>query len=154
MYHQAFVSYINRVQTYPKQSKLLVLTFFFAIFISSIYISKDQFTFLSVRPSVCVRYVWKGGVHTVRTENKKKYFKNAQSPIIDGRLLDRPDRRYGNPLKPDRTHDDVGKKLGQCDRRQISANFPRPYGSISFDFRRIRRYDVTTKPSLKPAYKS
>jgi len=33
-------------------------------------------------------------------------------------------------------------------RRRISANFPYPEGSISFDsfdFRRIRRYDVTTK---------
>ncbi len=40
------------------------------------------------------------------------------------------------------------QKLGRCDRRRISANFPHPEGSISFDsfdFRRIRRYDVTTK---------
>ena len=42
-------------------------------------------------------------------------------------------------------------KLGQCDRRPISANFPCPEGSISFDsfdsfdFRPTRRYDVTTK---------
>ena len=44
--------------------------------------------------------------------------------------------------KPDWTRDKVGEKLGQCDRRQISANFPYPKGSISFDyfdFQRIRR---------------
>ncbi len=51
----------------------------------------------------------------------KKYFKNAESRIIDGHLSDQPDREHGNPLKPDRTLDDVGKKLDQCDRHRISA---------------------------------
>ena len=40
------------------------------------------------------------------------------------------------------------QRLGQCDRRRISANFPYPEGLSSFDsfdFRRIHRYDVTTK---------
>ena len=56
-----------------------------------------------------------------------------QSPIIDGLLSDKPDREHDNSTKPDRTRDDVGKKLGQCDRR-ISAIFIRPKRSISFDF--------------------
>ncbi len=63
-------------------------------------------------------------------------------------LSDQPDRQHGNPLKPDRTRDDVGKKLGQCDRRRIPANSPRPKRSISFDsldFWRIRRWGVLTK---------
>ncbi len=37
-----------------------------------------------------------------------------------------PDRDPDNPLKPDRTRDDVGKKLGRCDRGPISVNSPRP----------------------------
>ena len=49
---------------------------------------------------------------------------NAQSPTIDGPLSDQPDRDLGKLPKPDRTRDDAGKKLGQCDRRRISANFP------------------------------
>ena len=66
---------------------------------------------------------------------------------MEGRFSDRPDREHGNPLKPVRTRDDVEKKLDRRDRL-ISTNFPYPEGSISFnsfDFRRIRRYDVTTK---------
>ena len=67
---------------------------------------------------------------------------NTESPVIDSPLTDQPDREHGNPLKLDRTRDDIGKKIGQHDRRRISANFPRPKGSISldsFDSRRIRR---------------
>ena len=67
---------------------------------------------------------------------------------MEGRSSDRPDREHGNPLEPVRTRDDVEKQLGRCDRRRISANFPYREGSISFDsfdFRRIRRYDVTTQ---------
>ena len=51
-----------------------------------------------------------------------KYTINAGSRIIDGSLLDQPDREHGNPLKPDRTRDHAGKKLGQSDPRRISAN--------------------------------
>ena len=43
---------------------------------------------------------------------------------MDDPFSDKPDRRHGIPLKPDRTRDDLGQKLGQCDRRQISVNFP------------------------------
>lgn len=46
----------------------------------------------------------------------KKYRKNVESRIINGSLSDRPDREHGNPLKPDRTHDDAGIQLGQYDR--------------------------------------
>ena len=60
---------------------------------------------------LCVRYVSNGGVPAVRAKCVKKYPKNAQSPTIDGLLSDRPDREHGNPLKPDRTRDDVGKNL-------------------------------------------
>lgn len=41
-------------------------------------------------------------------------------------VSDQPDRKYVNPLKADRTCDDMGKKLGQCDRHRISANFSLP----------------------------
>ena len=64
---------------------------------------------------------------------------------MEGPFSNRPDREHGNPLKPVRARDDVDKTLDQCDRRRISTI---PEGSISFDsfdFRRIRRYDVTTK---------
>ena len=44
----------------------------------------------------------------------KKYPKNMQVPIIDDRLPDRPDRGHGSSQKPDRTCDDVGKRIGQC----------------------------------------
>lgn len=55
----------------------------------------------------------KGAVHSkmrifnVRAENVQKYPKNAELRIIDG-----------NQLKPNRTRDDVGDKLGQYDRQQ------------------------------------
>ena len=51
-----------------------------------------------------------------------------------------------NPLKPDRSRDDK-LKLGQCDRRRISANFSYPEESISFNSfdlmsnTKIGRYD-------------
>ncbi len=54
----------------------------------------------------------------------KKYFKNAESPIIDGPLSEQPDREHGNPIKPNRNRDVEGIKLGKYNRRQISANFP------------------------------
>ena len=41
---------------------------------------------------------------------------------MKGRFLDQPDRAYGNPLRPVRTHDDLDKQLDQCDRRLNSAN--------------------------------
>ncbi len=44
----------------------------------------------------------------------KKNSKNAQSPTTDGRFPDKPDRRYGNPLKPDRTCDDVDENLANA----------------------------------------
>ncbi len=69
----------------------------------------------------------------------EKKLKNAQSPIIDT-PSDRPDRQHGNPLKPDRTRDDEGKKLGQCDRCRITANFPHPrFPSIPSMLWRIQR---------------
>ena len=67
---------------------------------------------------------------------------------MEGRFSDQPDREHGNPLERVRTRDDVDKKLDQCDRRRVWANFLRSKQSISFDsfeLRRIRRYDVTTK---------
>lgn len=46
-------------------------------------------------------------IFNVRAENVQKYPKNAELRIIDG-----------NQLKPNRTRDDVGDKLGQYDRQQ------------------------------------
>ena len=40
--------------------------------------------------------------------------KIAQSPIIDGPLSNRPDRRHDNLLKPDRTCNDVAKNLANA----------------------------------------
>ena len=48
----------------------------------------------------------------MRAKNVKKYPKNAES---------------------DQTHDDVGKKITQYNRRRISANFPCLKGSIYLD---------------------
>ena len=83
----------------------------------------------------------KRGIRTVGVKNLKKYKKNAQSPIIDGRLTDRPDHWHGNPIKPDQTRDDVGENLANA----IVAGFrripPYPKESISFDsfdFQRIQ----------------
>ena len=69
----------------------------------------------------------------LRAKIEKKCFINARSPIIDGPLSERPDCGHDNPLKPNRTRVDASKKLGQWHRRRISANFPYPKGSISFD---------------------
>ena len=55
-------------------------------------------------------------VCTVRAKHVKTYPENAESRIFDGPLSDQPDR----------TRDDAGKKLGQCARRRISANFSSP----------------------------
>ena len=62
---------------------------------------------------VCVSTVHlKRGIRTVRAKNVKKIFlKNAKSLSIDGSLSDQLDRQHGNPLKPDRTRDDVSKNL-------------------------------------------
>ena len=109
-----------------------------------VYTSIDESTFLCV----CHTHL-KRGIRTVGAKNLKRNIQsNAESWITDGRFSDQPDREHDNPLKPVRIHDDVDKKLDQCDRRRISANFSYPEGSISFDsfdFWRIRRYDVTTK---------
>ena len=92
---------------------------------SSIYLSKDQFTFLCV--SVCVSDTFEKGNSHRRAKNLKDTSKNSQSPTIDGPFSDKPDRRHDNPLKPDRTRDDVGKNLANA----IVAGFRRR--SISFD---------------------
>jgi len=71
----------------------------------------------------------------------------VHSPIIDGRFSDKPDREHGNRLKPVRTRDDGDKNLANA----IVAGFRRIFPTLrgqsfdSFDFRRVRRYDVTTK---------
>ena len=78
---------------------------------------------------------FKRRIHTVGTKHWKKLLKNTHSPIIDGRLSDRPDRRHDNPLKPDRTRDDVGKTLGQIDRRGIYIREYTP--SLGDDFLRF-----------------
>ena len=76
-------------------------------------------------------------VCTVRAKHVKTYPENAESRIFDGPLSDQPDR----------TRDDAGKKLGQCARRRISANFSYPEESISFNSfdlmsnTKIGRYD-------------
>ena len=69
---------------------------------------------------------------------------------MEGRFSDRPDREHGNPLKPVRTRDDVDKNLAYA----ILAGFRRIFPTLRVDFlrffrffRRIRRYDVTTKIS-------
>lgn len=49
--------------------------------------------------------------------------KNVESPIIDGSLSDQSASQHGNPLKPDRTRDDVGKNLDYS----IVAGFQRMY---------------------------
>ncbi len=74
------------------------------------------------------------GIRTVGAKNLKK--KIEKCAITDHR---RPP--FGPTRSParqpdelDRIRDDVGKKLGQCDRRRISANFLRPKWSISFDW--------------------
>ena len=61
---------------------------------------------------------------------------NAQSPITDGHLSDRPDREHGNPLEPDRTPDDVGKNLANV----IVAGFRRISSPLGFDFLRFLRF--------------
>ena len=66
-------------------------------------------------------------------------YKNADSRIIDGPLSDQPYREHGNPLQLDPTRDDVGKKLGPCDRRRILTNVPFSISLDSFDLRRIYR---------------
>ena len=73
-------------------------------------------------------------MRTVRAKKVKKYSKNVKSWIIDGPLSDQSDREHDNPLKPDRTSTDVGKKLGQSDRRRILTKFPHPK---EVDFLRI-----------------
>ena len=45
---------------------------------------------------------------------------------MDGRLLDRPDPEHGNPLKPVRTRDDVGKNLANA----ILAGFRRIFRTL------------------------
>ena len=77
----------------------------------------------------------------MRANNVKQCPVNKESRSINAPLSDRPDRQHDNPPKPNRTRDDVGKKLGHCDRRRISANYPFPNELTSydtFDFRRIR----------------
>ena len=45
-----------------------------------------------------------------------------------------PPSEHRNPVKPDRTSDDVGEILALCDRRLISVNwlFPRELININF----------------------
>lgn len=77
-----------------------------------------------------------------------KCTENAESQIIDSPLSNQPDREHDNPLKPDWTCDDVGKKNLV---HAIVAEFqqhPFPKWSISivaFDFRRICKYGVMSK---------
>ena len=98
---------------------------------------------------VCVRGTFeKGNPHRRGLVFEKKYPTNAESWIMEGRFLDQPDREHGNPLKPVRARDDVGGKTWPMRSSPDFGEFPLPWGSISFDsfdFRQIRRCDVTTK---------
>ena len=81
----------------------------------------------------------KRGSRTVGAKNLKKYPKNAPSWITEGRFSDRPDSEHGNPLKPVRTRDDVGKNFGEF-LLSWGVNFSTVY---FLDF--WRRYDVMTE---------
>ncbi len=70
---------------------------------------------------------------------------------IDGALSKQPDPEQGNPPKPDWTREDVGKKLGKCDRRRISANFLHTERSISFDWLRFSANPQMDRHDKKPS---
>ena len=85
---------------------------------------EEYFTFLSAYVPVCLCPVHLNrGIRIVRAKHARKYTENAESQIINGPLSDQPDCDHSNALKSNWTRDDVGKRLGPCDRNEISANF-------------------------------
>ena len=76
-------------------------------------------------------------IHAVRLKKWKIYRKSTESRIIDvPPPSDQSDREHGNPLKPDRTRDDVSKKINTIDAR-FQRIFPTQsgrYPSISSIF--------------------
>ena len=83
--------------------------------------------------SMCVctcGYVWKGESAPWGLKIWKKYPKNAESWIMEGRFSERPDREHGNPLKPVRTRDDVDKNFSNA----IVAGFRRIFPTLRGQF--------------------
>ena len=79
---------------------------------------------LKIHFSVCVCVsvcVWICAVGAINLKKKMQKLRNRRPPTATS---DKPDREHGNLPKPNRTRDDIGKTLGQCDRRRISENFP------------------------------
>ena len=121
------------------RSLIPFLTLISSLVTIKIFLYKNKFLhwFHHFSVCLCIWYILKR--ESVSWWQKCEENVNRKCGIIDGPLEDQPDRERGNPLKPDRSLDDVGKN------QPLRSNFGEltgggPFSSWPSIFRRIHKH--------------